>query len=161
FEEAERLFKDALGAQRRVLGGGHMSTARTYKFLVLNCCARGDHTQAATLAAAAAKSFETARRRITFAGLDRAGPTADYSPFPALAAVAAHGGKPAEAWRALEQNLGRGLLDDLAARPLNAEDRRRQSELLGRLDVLDRKVAAAPTATTKGAGAQSADELRR
>jgi CHAT domain-containing protein/Tfp pilus assembly protein PilF len=151
FDKAERLFKEALAAQRGVLGEGHPSTARTYKLLVVNCCARGDRGQAAELAAAAAKSFETARRRISFAGLDRAGPTAEFSPYPALAAVAARGGKPGDAWRALEQNLARGLLDDLSARPLSAEERGREQELIGRLDLLDRQVAAGGTA----------DELRR
>jgi CHAT domain-containing protein/tetratricopeptide (TPR) repeat protein len=157
FDEAERLFRDALAAQRRVLGEGHPSTARTYKLLLLNCCARGDHAQAAALAADAAKSFETACRRVAFAGLDRAGCTAEWSPFPVLAAVAARGGKPDAAWQALEQNLARGLLDDLSARPLSAEERRREQELLGRLDLLGRQVAALPA----GGGGKAADELRR
>jgi CHAT domain-containing protein/tetratricopeptide (TPR) repeat protein len=156
FGEAERLFKEALAAQRRLLGEGHPSTARTYKFLVVNCCARGDHAQAAGLAAAAAKSFETAHRRISFAGLDRAGRAAEFSPYPALAAVAARRGKPEDAWQALENNLARGLLDDLWARPLTAAERGREQELLGRLDFLDRRVAA----LTAGGGAD-ADELRR
>src|SRR5205823_5981671 len=134
-EEADRLFREALAALRRVLGEGHPRTAWAYKNLVLNCCARGDHAQAAALAAAAANSFEIARRRISFAGLERATPTADYSPFPALATVAARAGQPDAAWQALERNLARGLLDDLAARPLSAEDRRREQELLGRLGV--------------------------
>src|SRR5262249_50665632 len=105
-------------------------------------------------AADAAKSFETAHRRISFAGLDRAGYTAGYSPFPALAAMAARGGKPEAAWQALERNLARGLLDDLSARPLSGEERRREQELLGRLDLLDRQVAS----LRAGGGA---DELRR
>ena len=86
--------------------------------------------------------------------------TAELSPFPALAAAAARGGKPDAAWQALEQNLARGLLDDLAARPLSAEDRGREQELLGRLDLLDRQVAALP-AGGDGRGRKTADELRR
>jgi CHAT domain-containing protein/tetratricopeptide (TPR) repeat protein len=155
FDEADRLFKEALAAQRRVLGEEHPSTAWTYKNLVVNCCARGDHAQAAALGAAATRSFEIARRRLSFAGLDRAASTAQLSPFPALAAVAARGDKPDAAWQALEQNLARGLLDDLAARPLSPEDRRREQELIGRLDLLDRQVAVLP------AGPGTADELRR
>ncbi len=38
------------------------------------------------------------------------------SPRAALAAVLARLGQPAEAWQALEEDLGRGLLDELAAR---------------------------------------------
>jgi CHAT domain-containing protein/tetratricopeptide (TPR) repeat protein len=161
FDEAERLFKEALAAQRRVLGEGHPSTARTYKLLVVNCCARGDHAQAAALAAAAAKSFESARLRICFAGLDRAGRAAESSPFPALAAVAARGGNPDAAWQALEQNLARGLLDDLSARPLGAQDRRREQEMLGRLDLLDRQVAALPAGGGADTGGEAAEGLRQ
>jgi CHAT domain-containing protein len=135
-----------------VLGEGHPVTAWAYKNLVLTCCARGDYRQAAELGAAAARSFESARRRISFAGLDRSASTAAYCPFPALAAVAARGGKPDAAWQALEQNLARGLLDDLSARPLSDPERRREQELLGRLDRLDRQVAALPA---------GANELRR
>ena len=39
---------------------------------------------------------------------------------PRLAAVLARLGQPAEAWQPLEEDLGRGLLDELAAR----QDRR-------------------------------------
>jgi CHAT domain-containing protein/tetratricopeptide (TPR) repeat protein len=160
FDEAERLFRAALAAQRRVLGEGHPSTALTYKLLVLNCCARGDHAGAAALAAAAAKSFEAARRRIGFAGLDRARRAAESSPYPALAAAAARGGKPGDAWQALEQNLARGLLDDLSSRPLSAGERGREQELLGRLDFLDRQIAALPAGEGADAERKAADELR-
>jgi CHAT domain-containing protein/tetratricopeptide (TPR) repeat protein len=161
FDEAERLFKEALAAQRPVLGEGHPSTALTYKLLVDNCCARGDHAQATALAEDAAKSFEVARRRIVFAGLDRARRTAESSPYLALAVAAARGGKPGDAWQALEQNLARGLLDDLSARPLSAEERSREQELLGRLDSLDRQVAALPAGQGTDAERRAAHELRR
>lgn len=161
FVEADRLFKESLAAQRRALGEGHPSTARTYKLLILNHCARGDRAQAAALAEAAAKSFETASRRISFAGLDRARRAAEFSPFPALAAVAAHGGKPNTAWQALEHNLARGLLDDLSDRPLRAEERRRQLELLERLDLLDGQVAALRVGGSGDTKEKSADEIRQ
>jgi CHAT domain-containing protein/tetratricopeptide (TPR) repeat protein len=160
YDEADRHFREALAAYRRVLGEGHPRTAWAYKNLVVNCCVRGDYTQAAALADAAANSFETARRRISFAGLGRADPTAAYSPFPALAVVAARAGKPDAAWQALERDLARGLFDDLS-RPLSAEDRRREQELLGRLDLLDRQVAALPAGPGAGAGGPTAGELRR
>src|SRR5262249_46810333 len=148
-------------AQRQVLGEEHPSTAWTYKNLVFNCCAHGEHAQAAELGAAAVRSFETARRRISFGGLDRAAPAAQISPFPALAAAAARVGKLDAAWQALERNLARGLLDDLAARPLSAEERRRVQELVGQLDLLDRQVAALPAGPVTAAGGRTADEIRR
>ncbi|HEY1376872.1 MAG TPA: CHAT domain-containing tetratricopeptide repeat protein, partial [Gemmataceae bacterium] len=141
FDEADRLLRGALAAQRPVLGEGHPSTAWVYKNLLVNCCARGAYAQAAELGPAAGKSFEAARRRISFGGLDRAA-TTSYSPFPALAVVAARGGRPAAAWDALEQSLARGLLDDLAARRVGDEDRRQERELLDRLNLLDRRIDA-------------------
>jgi CHAT domain-containing protein/tetratricopeptide (TPR) repeat protein len=155
YDEAARLLGESLAAQRRVLGEGHPSTAWTYKNLALCHCAAGDYARAVALAAEAAASFEAARLRTSFSGLERAGRATDLSPLPALAAAAAQVGKPHEAWRALEQDLARGLLDDLAALPLGAADRRREQELLGRLDRLDRQVAARPD------GDPAADDLRR
>jgi CHAT domain-containing protein/tetratricopeptide (TPR) repeat protein len=161
FDEAGRLLREALASQRRVLGEGHPSTALTYKLLVVNCCARGDHAQAVALAGDAARSFEAARLRTNFAGLERARRTADSSPYPALAAAAVRGGKPGDAWQALEQNLARGLLDDLSARPLSAEERGREQELLGRLDYLDQQASALPAGEGSGAEPKAADDFRR
>jgi CHAT domain-containing protein/tetratricopeptide (TPR) repeat protein len=160
-DEADRLFREALAAQRRVPGEGHPDTAWTYRNLALCCCARGEHARAAALAADATASFEAARRRVSFAGLDRAGRAADISPLPALAAAAARAGHTKEAWQALEQDLARGLLDDLFARPLSDEDRRREQELLGQLDRLDRQAAARAAGPGEDPGGLAADELRR
>ena len=66
----------------------------------------------------AVKSLDAARLRIAFSGLELAG--ALQSARPALAAVLARLGQPAEAWQSLKEDLGRGLLDELAAR----QDRR-------------------------------------
>ena len=68
--------------------------------------------------AGAVKSLDNARLRVAFTGLERAG--TNQSARPALAAVLARLGEPVEAWQPLEEDLGRGLLDELAAR----EDRR-------------------------------------
>ena len=56
---------------------------------------------------------------------------------PALAAVQARLGQPAAAWRALEEGLGRGLLDELTARQdqrLTPAERARLRELTGELN---------------------------
>ncbi len=154
FGEAGQQIQEALEVLRRVLGEGHPRTAWAYKNLIGNCCARGDYPQALALAAAAARSFETARRRMSFGGLERSALTHQHSPFPCLAVAAARLGKLEAAWQALEQNLARGLLDDLAAQRIGEEDRERERVLLGRLDLLDQQVAA-PRA------GQSVEELRR
>ena len=64
--------------------------------------------------ARAVKSLDAARLRVAFTGLERA--AAEESVRLALAAVLARLGQPAEAWQRLEEDLGRGLLDELAAR---------------------------------------------
>jgi CHAT domain-containing protein/tetratricopeptide (TPR) repeat protein len=155
FDEAERLIRQALDAQRLALGEGHSRTSWGYKNLALNYCAQGAYDRVAAVADAAAASFETARLRLGFSGLDRARHTDDISPLPALAAAAARRGKCEAAWRYFEQNLARGLLDDLSARPLQAEDRAREQELLGRLEALDLSVGSAP------GGAAETEDLRR
>ena len=59
--------------------------------------------------------------------------------------MAARRGQPEVAWQALEQNLARGLLDDLAERPISPDERRREQVLLERLVQLDRQVFALQT----------------
>ena len=64
------------------------------------------------------KSLDKARLRVAFTGLERA---ADEESIPRRPGRRlARLGQPAEAWQALEEDLGRGLLDELAAR----QDRR-------------------------------------
>src|SRR5207249_2749281 len=82
-----------------------------------------------------------------FAGLDRTVRTAKLSPLYDLAAVLARNGKRAQAWRRLEENLGRGLFDDLSARQarrLSPEERKRQQELTAKLERLDKLFANLP-----------------
>src|SRR5262249_42988233 len=112
--------------------------------------------------APAAASFETARRRISFAGLDRVRYAADNSPLPLLAAIAARNGKPDLAWRWLESDFARGLLDELAERPLSEEERRREQELVGRLKRLDEQITAILGASqVTDVARKMAEELRR
>jgi CHAT domain-containing protein/tetratricopeptide (TPR) repeat protein len=142
FDEADGHVRDALAAFRRRPGERHPHTAWAYKNVVGNACARGDYAGVAALASAATKSFEAARLRLGLAGLDRARRTDDISPLPALAVAAARQRRPATAWDALERNLARGLLDDLAARRLPDDDRQKERTLLEAVDVLDQKVDA-------------------
>ena len=74
----------------------------------------------------AVKSLDTARLRVAFTGLERASDTRMITA-PALAAVLARLGQPGDAWQSLEEDLGRGLLDELAARRGRAAQTHRAS----------------------------------
>ncbi len=66
---------------------------------------------------------------------------------PALAAVLARLDEPALAWQRLEEDLGRGLLDDLAARQdrrLAPDERARLRELTTELERLDKLAETTP-----------------
>ncbi len=162
YAEAEPLHVQALEKHRQLLGEGHPTTAWAYKNLVSNWWAQGQYEQAEKVGPAATKSFEAARRRISFAGLERASYAADNSPLRFLAAVAARTGKPVAAWQSLENDLARGLLDDLSVRLLNAEERRHEQDLLGKLNRLDSQIAALlGTHKVTQAAREQVDQLRR
>src|SRR5262249_18268238 len=116
--KAQALFEKALAIHRNLLGDNHPNTARYLNNLACNLSAQGRHREARDHWLSAVKSLDAARLRVAFTGLERA-PT-EKPVRPALAAVLARLGQPAEAWQTLEADLGRGLLDELVAR----EDRR-------------------------------------
>jgi CHAT domain-containing protein len=81
-----------------------------------------------------------------------------------LAAVLARLGQPSDAWQALEEDLGRGLLDELAARQdrrLAPEERARLRELTAQLERLDRLVESTPKGLDQAARAKRFEELKR
>jgi CHAT domain-containing protein len=111
---------------------------------------------------AAARSQDAARLQVAFTGLERAGSQASVR--PALAAVLARLGQPAEAWQALEEGLGRGLLDELAARQerrLAPGDRTRLRELIGVLERLDKLSETTPKDLDQAERAQRFADLKR
>jgi tetratricopeptide (TPR) repeat protein/CHAT domain-containing protein len=145
YKEAEALLRKALDIRRQVFGEEHLTTVGSYTQLGLNLYAQGRYGEAETVLVTAAKSFQAARLHISFSGLERSFSLAKQSPLPLVAAVLARHGKSSAAWQYLEADLARGLLDALAARlgrPLNADERSRQQELLGRLSEFDNKLAA-------------------
>jgi serine/threonine protein kinase/CHAT domain-containing protein/tetratricopeptide (TPR) repeat protein len=148
YADAEPLLLTALAGMKRVLGEANTKTAWAFKNLIGNSVARGDYAQADGLNSAATASFEAARLRLGFAGLDRVRASEDMSPLPGLAVAAARLSKPAAAWQALERNLARGLLDDVAARQMTDQDRQRLQALLEKLDALDRRIAGLRTMGT-------------
>ncbi len=86
------------------------------------------------MTAKAASIFARIRPWLAATGLDRAAVTGQRSPLPLLAALQARNGKPALAWQSLEESLGRGTGDDLAARLKRpAPERQRQAQFLAGL----------------------------
>jgi tetratricopeptide (TPR) repeat protein len=145
YSEAEPLLREALEMMRRVLGADHPDTANILKILALTLYVRGKYSEAETMCRQASQSFEAARLRFSFAGLDRAAFATEHSPLALLAALLARRGQAADAWQHLEANLARGLLDDLSARmarPLDANERHREQALVGQLHRLDEQIAA-------------------
>jgi hypothetical protein len=110
----------------------------------------------------AVKSLDAARLLVAFTGLERAG--AERSVRPALAAVLARLGEPSEAWQAIEDDLGRGLLDELAARQdrrLTAAERARLRELTNELEKFEKLVESAPKELDKAQRAKRFEDLKR
>jgi len=143
--QAEPLYRAALATFRQVLGEDHPDTAASYAGLAVNLTAQGKYAAAEALLIPAVRSFEHARLAISFTGLDRATFATERSALPLLAALQARRGQSTEAWANLEAHLARGLLDDLSARrgrPLDDQERRHEQDLLGRLQRLDKQLAA-------------------
>src|SRR5262249_48377089 len=145
YTQAQPLYEQALEIERRWLTDDHPHTAMGYDSLAKNLNAQGKYLEARDRWLRAVKSRDAARLRVVFTGLERAGSGGSRS--LALAAVLARLGQPAEAWQALEQGLGRGLLDELAARQdrrLVGAERGRLRELIAELERLDRLVETIP-----------------
>jgi CHAT domain-containing protein/tetratricopeptide (TPR) repeat protein len=122
YAEAEPLIAEANALHSKVLGEGHSSTTWSYLKLIANWWALGKHRQIAEIGPAAAASFEAARIKLSATGLDRVARMNELTPlFNYLTAISAADGQPVAAWRYLEHRLGRGLLDDLAARAPSGE----------------------------------------
>jgi hypothetical protein len=107
-------------------------------------------------------SQDAARLQLAFTGLERSGtPTLMH---PALAAILARLGRPAEAWQALEEDFGRGLPDDLAAgadRRLAPGERARLRELTSELEKLDKLVESTAKGLDQAPRAKLCEDLKR
>jgi tetratricopeptide (TPR) repeat protein len=161
YAAAQPLHEKALAISRRMLGDDHPSTATSYKNRASNLNAQGKYNEAKDGWQGAVMSLDAARLQTAFAGLERAGRA--LSPRPNLAAVQARLGQPAEAWQALEEDLGRGLLDELAARQdkrLTAIERDRIRELTTELERLDRLAESTPKDLAQAERAKQFEELK-
>ena len=114
YADAQLLCEKALEIFRRHLTENHNRTSECYTLLAIILASQGKYDEARDRWRSAVKSQDAARLQVAFTGLERAG--ALRSPGAALAAVEARLKNPDAAWQALEEDFGRGLLDELAAR---------------------------------------------
>src|SRR5262249_52429263 len=93
----------------------------------------------------ATRSYEVARLGVTASGLDRAVYGSESSPHAFLAAARCRAGQVAQAWAALEADLGRGLRDELVSRHgvgLTGDEQRQRENLRGQRTALEAHVLA-------------------
>jgi len=163
YVQAQPLFEKALEIYRRVDTDNHPDTARSYNNMAANVNAQGKYAEAKSRWMSAVKSLDAARLLAAFTGLERAA-ARWWSASPALAAVLARLGQPSEAWQPLEEDLGRGLLDELAARQdrrLTPAERARLHELTAELERLDKLVETTPKNLDKAERAKRFEDLKR
>jgi CHAT domain-containing protein/tetratricopeptide (TPR) repeat protein len=164
YQAAQRELEKALAIYRRQLTETHLATAALYEKLASCLNAQGQYALARDQWLSAARSVEGARVLAAFSGMERASATTAGQQAEALAAVMARLGQPGEAFRQLEENLGRGLLDELAAREdrsLTPDERARMTKLVANLDRLDRLFEAPLARPTSKAEIAKIEELRR
>jgi len=162
YAQAQPLDEKALEIRRSLLTDDHPETADSYNRLAANLNAQGKYLEARDRWLRAVKSLDAARLRIAFTGLDRA--AVEQRMRPAVAAVLARLGQPAAAWLPLEEDLGRGLLDELAARQdrrLAPADRARLREVTTELERLDKVVESTPKGLDQAERAKRFTELQR
>jgi tetratricopeptide (TPR) repeat protein len=162
YAEAQPLYEKALEIWRRLLTDDHPDTARGYNNVAFNLNAQGKYAEAQDRWIRGVKSLDSTRLEVAFTGMERAGAAKSHG--LALAAVLARLGQPTEAWQHMEQHLGRGLLDELAARQdqrLAPAQRSRLNELTTALERLDRLVETTPKDLDQAERAERFEELRR
>jgi tetratricopeptide (TPR) repeat protein len=142
FKESEEGLRKALAIRRKMLGEEHPDTATSYNNVAANLNAQGRYKEAEELYTRGAEAFLQSRLKIAASGLERAARSSELSPLFRFSALLARIGKPAAAWRRLEQGLGRGAWDDLSARMRRpARELARQTELVKQLERVDRLLA--------------------
>jgi tetratricopeptide (TPR) repeat protein len=162
YAEAQPLFEKSLNLMRLRLTDDHPFTAIAHANLGSNLNALGKYGEARDQWRRAVESVDASRLRVSFTGIERA--ACVVSVRPALAAVLARLGQPADAWQALEEDFGRGLLDEIAVRAdrgLAPAERSRLRELTGELEKLDKSVESTPKELDKAQRAERFDELKR
>jgi tetratricopeptide (TPR) repeat protein len=162
YAAAQPLHVKGLEINRRLLTDDHPETAVSFNNLAATLNAQGKYLEAKDQWRRAVKSLDAARLRIAFTGLERA--EALRSMHPALATLLARLGQPNEAWQSLEEDLGRGLLDELAARKdrrLAPHERARLRELTAELERLDKLAESTPKNLELADRSQRSEDLKR
>ena len=162
YAAAQPLFEKALEICRRMKTDDHPDTLRYYNGLAYNLYAQGKYREARDQWISAVRILDAARLRIAFTGLERA--EKGNRVRPALAAMLARLGQPVAAWQHLEEDLGRGLLDELTARAdwrLAPGDRSRLRERTVELERLDRLVKSTPRGLDQAERATRFEDLKR
>jgi tetratricopeptide (TPR) repeat protein len=162
YAEARLHHEKALEIRRRLLGEDHAETAISYASVAWTLSAQGKYIEARDQLQRAVKCQDKASLQIAFTGLERVG--AVLSMRSPLAAVQAQLGEPAEAWQSLEAELGRGLIDEVAAREdrrLSPDERARLRDLIAALERLDRLVESTPKDLDGAERSKRFESLRR
>jgi tetratricopeptide (TPR) repeat protein len=159
--EAEAMSRRAVAVCLKAVGNGHPRTALCYGRLAAALDLQGKHGEALDSWRLAAASYEQSRLS-GLKGLDAA--IGGASPLPDLAAAEARAGRPLPAWTSWERGLARGVVDEVArraARPLDAGERGREAELLGRSQAVDERINRILAARALSAGQEKTlEELR-
>jgi len=145
YAEAAPLLQKALDIRRKVLGENHPDTATSYQGVAYNLNAQEQYPDALASGETAARSYEAARLSVAAGGLERAAFGAEQSPYPFLAAARGRAGLAADAWAALEADLARGLLEEMALRRglgLTQAEQRQRDEMRTRRTALEARVLA-------------------
>ena len=161
YAQAESLDEKAAAIRHLSLTDDHPEIAMSYDSLASDLAAQGKYREALDRWQTAVRSLDRARIRIAFAGLDRAGRVKSMR--PDLAALLARLGRPAAAWQSLEEDLGRGLLDELAARKnqqLAPDERNRLRELTVALERLDKLAETTPRDLDREERARRFEDLK-
>ena len=116
FRDAEQHYRKGLEIHLRAYGAAHPETASNYRALAVCLASAGDYKGARDALTSAARSFESARVLVTSQAFDRSSYGEQQSPYPYLAAMEAQLGNVEAAFRAIELEYARGLLDEIAFR---------------------------------------------
>jgi tetratricopeptide (TPR) repeat protein len=159
YAAAGLLCQKALDIRRQALGEHHPATALSYFSIAYNLQAQGRYATALVSLEAGARSYEAARLSVAVAGLERAAFGAERSPYRLLAGARSRAGRAADAWAALEADLARGWLDELALRSglgLSPAEQRQRDEWRTQRTRLEARILALVSRAQRTA-ADSAD----
>jgi CHAT domain-containing protein len=145
YAAAGPLFQEALQVLCKVRGQEHPNTVLAYYNVAFSLHGQRKYAEALETLEAAARAYEGARQDVAARGLERAAFGHHESPYEFLAAARARAGRSADAWEALESDLARGLLDEMAFRRtsgLTPAEQRRRDELKSQRTPINHSILA-------------------